>query len=103
MRRLLVEEGADIRKELYVAMVSPRLPRAVLMASIEGGRTSRKCRESPDKIHKSRLTGCGLTDPVAEDIARKIGAPYCVLQAREFSRPYQAFDQLDASLAEINP
>ena len=47
----------------------------------------------------------GLTDPQAEDIARKIGIPDGSLaQARDLLKLlYKAFDETDASLAEINP
>ncbi|MGZ5256671.1 MAG: ADP-forming succinate--CoA ligase subunit beta [Burkholderiales bacterium] len=108
VRRLLVEEGADIRKELYVGMVVDRgSQRAVLMASSEGGMDIEEVAEkSPDKIHKVAIDPfTGLADRHAEDIARKIGVPgSAVTQARELLKGlYQAFDQMDGSLAEINP
>jgi succinyl-CoA synthetase beta subunit len=108
VRRLLVEEGADIRKELYVGMVVDRgSQRAVLMASSEGGMDIEEVAEkSPDKIHKVAIDPfTGLADRDAEEIARKIGVPGpAVTQARELLKGlYQAFDQMDGSLAEINP
>jgi succinyl-CoA synthetase beta subunit len=47
----------------------------------------------------------GLTDAQADDVAKKIGVPpSSVLQARQFMQAlYRAFDECDASLAEINP
>ncbi|MCC7114185.1 MAG: acetate--CoA ligase family protein, partial [Burkholderiales bacterium] len=53
VRRLLVEEGADIRKELYVGMVVDRATqRVALMASSEGGMDSEHvAATTPDKIH----------------------------------------------------
>ena len=55
VRRLLVEEGADIRKELYVGMVVDRgSQRVVLMASSEGGMDIEEvAARAPEKIHKA--------------------------------------------------
>jgi succinyl-CoA synthetase beta subunit len=108
VRRLLIEEGADIKKELYVGMVVDRgSQRVVLMASSEGGMDIEEVAASaPEKIHKVAIDPfAGLTDRDAEDIARNIGIPEKALaQAREFLKGlYRAFDDTDASLAEINP
>jgi succinyl-CoA synthetase beta subunit len=108
VRRLLVEEGADIRKELYVGMVVDRgSQRVVLMASSEGGMDIEEvAAKTPEKIHKVAIDpGKGLTDREADDIALKIGLPEkTVPQARELLKSlYQAFVQTDASLLEINP
>src|ERR1700730_2345436 len=78
VKRLLVEEGADIRKELYVGMVGDRVThRATLMASSEGGMEIEEvAAHTPEKIHKVAIDpGAGLTDAQAEAIARKIGVP----------------------------
>ncbi len=108
VRRLLIEEGADIKKELYVGMVIDRgTQRAVLMASSEGGMDIEEvAAKTPEKIHKVAIDPAkGLADKDAQDIARKIGVPEkSVAQARDFLKAlYQAFDDTDASLAEINP
>ena len=108
VRRLLVEEGADIRKELYAGMVVDRgSQRAVLMASSEGGMDIEEvAARTPEKIHKVAIDPfAGLADADADDIARKIGIPVtAVAQARElFKNLYLAFDRTDASLLEINP
>jgi succinyl-CoA synthetase beta subunit len=108
VRRLLIEEGADIKKEYYVALVVDRVSqRAVLMASSEGGMDIEEVAEkSPDKIHRVIIDPmAGLTDAQGEDIARKIGMPDAALmQARDtFKALYKAFDETDASLLEINP
>ena len=108
VRRLLVEEGADIKKELYIGMVVDRATqRVVLMASSEGGMDIEEvAAKSPDKIHKVFIEpATGLTDAQADDVARKIGIPEgSVAQAREVLQGlYRAFDGTDASLAEINP
>jgi succinyl-CoA synthetase beta subunit len=108
VRRLLIEEGADIKKEYYVAMVTDRASqRVVLMASSEGGMDIEEvAHKTPEKIHKVTIDPMvGLTDAQAEDIARKIGVPAgSVAQARDLLKSlYKAFDETDASLAEINP
>jgi succinyl-CoA synthetase beta subunit len=108
VRRLLIEDGADIRKELYVGMVVDRATqRVVLMASSEGGMDIEEvAAKTPEKIHKVFIDpGKGLTDAEADDIARKIGIPdSSVPQARAMLQGlYKAFDETDASLAEINP
>ncbi len=108
VRRLLIEEGADIRKELYLGMVVDRgSQRVVLMASSEGGMDIEEvAAKSPGKIHKVTIDpAMGLADRDAEEIARKIGVPQpAVPQARDFLKGlYRAFDETDASLAEINP
>jgi succinyl-CoA synthetase beta subunit len=108
VRRLLVEEGADIRKELYVAMVVDRTSqRVALMASSEGGMDIEEvAARTPEKIHRVVIDpGVGLTDAQADDIAGKIGIPQSSMaQARRFMHGlYRAFVERDASLAEINP
>ncbi|MGA2188795.1 MAG: ADP-forming succinate--CoA ligase subunit beta [Steroidobacteraceae bacterium] len=108
VRRLLVEEGADIAKELYVGMVVDRsTQRVTLMASSEGGmEVEEVAARSPEKIHKVAINpAAGLTDAQADDIARKIGVPAgSSAEARKFMHGlYAAFVECDASLAEINP
>lgn len=108
VRRLLVEEGADIKKELYVGMVVDRgTQRVALMASSEGGMDIEEVAEhTPERIHKVFVDpGTGLLDSEAEDVARKIGIPEpSVAQARNILKAlYRAFVETDSSLAEINP
>jgi succinyl-CoA synthetase beta subunit len=108
VRRLLVEEGADIRKELYIGMVVDRgTQRVVLMASSEGGMDIEEvAAKTPDKIHKVFIDpATGLTDADADSVAHKIGIPEASIpQARAVLQGlYRAFDATDASLAEINP
>jgi succinyl-CoA synthetase beta subunit len=108
VRRLLIEEGADIKKELYVGMVVDRTTqRVVLMASSEGGMDIEEvAAHTPEKIHKVFIDPTkGLTDRDADDVSRKIGIPDAsVPQARKILQGlYRAFDETDASLAEINP
>ncbi len=108
VRRLLVEEGADIKKELYVGMVVDRgTQRVTLMASSEGGMDIEEVAEhTPERIHKVFVDpGTGLLDSEAEEVARKIGIPEpSVAQARDILKSlYRAFVETDSSLAEINP
>src|SRR5437762_2885384 len=108
VRRLLIEEGADIKEELYIGMVVDRATqRVVLMASSEGGMDIEEvAARTPEKIHKVFIDpATGLTDAEADDAARKIGIPDAsVPQARAVLQGlYRAFDGTDASLAEINP
>jgi len=108
VRRLLIEEGADIKKELYVGMVVDRVTQKVcLMASSEGGMDIEEvAAHTPEKIHKVFVEPSkGLTDAEADDVAKKIGIPDAsVAQARvQLQGLYKAFWETDASLAEINP
>ena len=108
VRRLLIEEGADIRKELYVGMVVDRATQRVcLIASSEGGMDIEEvAAKTPDKILRVFIDPMkGLTDAEADDVARRIGIPEAsVPQARTMlTGLYRAFDATDASLAEINP
>src|ERR1700690_4195117 len=88
VKRLLVEEGADIRKELYVGMVVDRAAqRVTLMASSEGGMEIEEvAAHAPEKIHRVAIDPvAGLTDAQADEVARKIGIPPASIpQARQF-------------------
>jgi len=108
VRRLLVEEGADIKKELYVGMVVDRgTQKVALMASSEGGMDIEEvAAKTPEKIHKVFIDPAqGLSDADADEIALAIGIPQSALgQGRAiFKALYKCFDETDASLAEINP
>jgi succinyl-CoA synthetase beta subunit len=108
VRRLLIEEGADIRKELYAGMVVDRgTQKVVLMASSEGGMEIEEvAAKTPQKIRRVYIDPVqGLTDADADEIALGIGIPQSALaQGRTvFKGLYQCFDATDASLAEINP
>jgi succinyl-CoA synthetase beta subunit len=108
VRRVLIEEGADIRKELYLGLVVDRGTQQVcVMASSEGGMDIEEvAAHTPEKIHKVFVDPQkGLTDAQADDLARKIGIPGAVApKARALLKSlYKAFWETDASLAEINP
>ena len=108
VRRLLVEEGADIKKEYYVAALTDRATQKVaLMASSEGGMDIEEvAHKTPEKIIKvfvDPLTG--LTDAQASQLADGIGVPAASkAQAVDvFRKLYACYMGTDASLAEINP
>jgi succinyl-CoA synthetase beta subunit len=108
VRRLLIEEGADIKKELYAAMVVDRgTQRVVLMASADGGMDIEEvAAKTPERIHKVYIDPAkGLTDAQSDEIARAVGITDAMLpQARSmFGSLYRLFEETDASLVEINP
>ncbi|OGA31137.1 MAG: succinate--CoA ligase subunit beta [Betaproteobacteria bacterium RIFCSPLOWO2_12_FULL_62_13b] len=108
VRRLLIEEGADIDKELYVGMVVDRVTQKVcVMASSEGGMDIEEvAAHMPEKIHRVFVDPeTGLNNAEADEVAAKIGIPPAsVPQARAVLQAlYQAFWDTDASLVEINP
>ena len=74
----LIEEGADIKKEYYVGIVTDRgTQRVCVMASSEGGMDIEEvAAHSPEKILKVFVDpAAGLTDAEAAELARGIGAP----------------------------
>ena len=108
VRRLLIEEGADIRKEYYVAALTDRATQKVaVMASSEGGMDIEEvAHHTPEKIIKVFVDPlAGLTDAQAQQLADGIGVPAASqAQAKEvFGKLYACYMATDASLAEINP
>ncbi len=108
VRRLLVEEGADIRQELYLGMVVDRNTQQVaLMGSAAGGMDIEEvAAHHPEQIHTVQIDpGQGLLPAQAEALARRIEVPEALVpQARDLMLGlYRAFVDSDASLAEINP
>ena len=108
VRRLLVEEGADIQKEYYLGIVTDRGTQKVcVMASSEGGMDIEEVAEAtPEKILKVFVDpATGLTDEEATGLARGIGIPEgsVAKAAAEIQKLYKAYWETDASLAEINP
>ena len=108
VRRLLIEQGADIAQELYVGLVIDRVTQQVcLMASSEGGMDIEEvAASSPEKIHKLFVNpDVGLDRDDARILASKIGIPEKSLEEASDTLIglYQGFVETDASLAEINP
>ncbi len=108
VKRLLIEEGCDIKKEYYVGLVLDRdTSRVVLMASEEGGTEIEEVAEhSPEKIFKEVIDpAVGLQGFQARRIAFNINIPTPLVgKAVKFMMGlYQAFVEKDCSIAEINP
>ena len=108
VNRLLIEEGADIKKEYYVGIVTDRnSQRVCVMASSEGGMDVEEVAEkTPEKILKVFVDPAkGFTDEEAQELARGIGVPDASVAkaAVEFQKLYKAYWDTDSSLAEINP
>lgn len=108
VHRLFIEQGVPIEREYYVGMVVDRSrQRVCLIASREGGMEIEKvAAETPEKIHKVYIDPiAGLSQQQAEEVAQKIGIPtQSMPQAVTLLQSlYQAFDESDASLLEINP
>jgi succinyl-CoA synthetase beta subunit len=108
VRRLYIEEGADIKKEYYVSLVTDRQSQKVaFIASSEGGMDIEEVAHStPEKIITDLidpLTGLGAEQ--AEKIARAIGlGDVSIAQAVTlFQNLYRCYMETDASLVEINP
>ena len=108
VRRLLIEDGADIKKEYYVSAVTDRASQKVaLMASSEGGMDIEEvAHKTPEKIIKVFVDPLlGLTPEQAGQLANGIGVPAgSTAQAVDvFQKLYRCYMETDASLAEINP
>jgi len=108
VRRLLIEDGADIKKEYYVSAVTDRASQKVaLMASSEGGMDIEEVAHStPEKILKVFVDPLiGLTGEQAKQLADGIGVPaastaQCVDVLQKL---YKCYMETDASLVEVNP
>ncbi|MGH9470509.1 MAG: succinate--CoA ligase subunit beta, partial [Terriglobia bacterium] len=108
VRRVLIEEGLEIARELYLGVVIDRASgRPVLMASSEGGvEIETVAAETPEKILKEFIDpGAGLQPFQARKLAFGLGLDASLVNpATKFlSALYQAFLATDASLVEINP
>ncbi len=108
VRRLLIEDGADIRKEYYVSVVTDRATqRVALMASSEGGMNIEEvAHDTPEKIIKVFVDpALGLTEAQARELANGISVPpgstaQCIDVLQKL---YKCYMETDASLVEINP
>lgn len=108
VKRLLIEEGCDIKKEYYVGVVVDRATgRVVMMASEEGGTEIEEvAARTPEKIIKETIDPVtGLLPFQARRLAYAINIPNeLVNQAAGFMlKLYKAFEDKDCSIAEINP
>jgi len=107
VRRLLIEEGADIKHEYYVAALTDRATqRVAMMASSEGGMDIEEvAHATPEKIIKVFVDPqVGLSDAQARELAQGIGIPEASQpQAVDVLKKLYCYMDTDASLAEINP
>ncbi|MUV39978.1 Succinate--CoA ligase (ADP-forming) [Lentibacillus sp. JNUCC-1] len=108
VKRLLIEEGCDIKKEYYVGLVLDRATgRIVMMASEEGGTEIEEvAAETPEKIFQEEIDPVvGLMPYQARRLAFNINIPDDLLsKAVKFMMGlYQAYADKDCSIAEINP
>ncbi|MEC3886098.1 ADP-forming succinate--CoA ligase subunit beta [Halobacillus litoralis] len=108
VKRLLIEEGCDIKSEYYVGLVLDRATsRVTMMASEEGGTEIEEVAEkTPEKIFKEVIDPVtGLTPFQARRLAFNINIPKESLgKAVKFMLGlYDVFVQKDCSVAEINP
>ena len=108
VRRLYIEDGADIQKEYYVSLVTDRASQKVaVIASSEGGMDIEEvAHKTPEKIVTELvdpLTGLGKEQ--ALKIAKAVGlAGGSAEQAADvFQKLYKCYMETDASLVEINP
>jgi succinyl-CoA synthetase beta subunit len=108
VRKVLVDQAADIRKEIYLGIVVDRAAaRPVMIASSEGGvEIEEVARTNPEAIKKAHIDPfIGLRGYQTRWLAKGIGLDPAL--HREFDRIarglYEAFVASDASLAEINP
>jgi succinyl-CoA synthetase beta subunit len=108
VRRLYIEDGADIQKEYYVSVVTDRATQKIaFIASSEGGMDIEEVAHShPEKIIKTFVDPLtGMTDAQGKELAAGIGIPAdSVAQAVDvFKKLYTCYMETDASLVEINP
>jgi succinyl-CoA synthetase beta subunit len=106
--RVLVEEGLEIARELYVAVVLDRAAgRPVFMASAEGGMDIEEVAvRTPERIFREYVhPGTGLVPFQARKLGFSIGldAPQVAKFTKLITALYDAFRATDASLLEINP
>ena len=108
VRRVLIEEGLDVARELYLGLVIDRASgRPVFMASTEGGvEIEVVAAEHPEKILKQTIDpAVGFQPFQARKLAFGLGLDAAQVNDAVgfFTNLYRAFESTDASLAEINP
>jgi succinyl-CoA synthetase beta subunit len=107
VERLLVEETLPIERELYLGIVLDRVQgKPVLMASAAGGMEIEEvATKTPELILKEPLDGSGLAPFQARKLAYGMGIPAASVNgaATAMNALANAYEAMDASLAEINP
>ena len=108
VRRLLIEEGLDIKRELYLGLLVDRESgRPVFMASAAGGmEIEQVAKENPEAILREQIhPAVGLQPYQARKIAFGLGltGEQTAVATPFLQALYRAFMDTDASLLEINP
>jgi len=108
VKRLYIEEGCDIARELYLGMLLDReTSRLTMMASTEGGMEIEEVAEAtPEKILKVAIDpAVGFKGFHARELAYGLGLEGGQVKAavKFMTALYKAFVELDCSLVEINP
>jgi succinyl-CoA synthetase beta subunit len=108
VKRLLIEQGVAIDKELYLSLVLDREQRrVVLMMSSEGGMDIEEVAEhSPEKIHKVAIDPVvGLSSYQVRQLFFALHLPGPLLRSLDklCQAVYRAFIETDAAILEINP
>src|SRR5436189_837097 len=108
VQRVLIEQGVEIERELYLGIVLDRASeRLVLMVSPEGGVEIEKvAEETPERIFKEYIhPGIGLSAYQTRKLAFALGleGPQVAQASKMMIALYKAFVASDASLLEINP
>jgi succinyl-CoA synthetase beta subunit len=108
VKRVYVEQGMDIKRELYLGLLIDRATSEVtLMASTEGGMEIEEvAKHSPEKILKVSIDPVmGLQGFHARKVAFGLGLEGAQVNAcvKFLTAMYNAFVGLDASIVEINP
>ncbi len=108
VKRVYIEEGCDIARELYLSVLLDRATSYVtIMASTEGGMDIEEvAARTPDKILKVAIDpAIGLQPFHARKLAFGLGLESAQVRSavKFFQGMYKAYTELDASLVEINP
>ena len=108
VKRLLIEQGMDIARELYLGMLVDRgTGRIVVMASTEGGMDIEEVAEKhPEKILKAFVDpAVGFRPYQARWLAFQLGLKGDEVKnaVALFTTLYKAFTELDCAMVEINP
>lgn len=108
VRAVLITDAVDIKSEFYIGVTLDRQKnKNVVMVSTEGGVEIEKvAAETPEKIHKNWVDpSIGLRPYQARELAYRLGFSGDTLKKAQgfISTLYRAYEEIDASLAEINP
>jgi len=108
VKRLYIEEGVDIKREIYLSMLVDRsIGRIAVVASTEGGMDIETvAKEHPEKIVEQAIDpACGFQAYEGRKIAfaLKLEGKQVGEFVKLLDNLYKAFTRLDCSLIEINP